>query len=144
MRQFTNFKLFKKVIRKYWKQHARKSYFFHKGKRYISYWTDKIWCYFLVKDPGLLDKPEFIQFFKNEMTLESYLAEKENWKKLLGQEIVATSYHNKQKSYGILDSFVFTNNGVYFGFKNYIAYDGKQSASDKLQIMPIAYQLCEK
>lgn len=144
MKQFKDFKLFKKVIRKYWKKYAVKTHFYSNGKKYTTYWTNNSWCYFLINDPNLLDNPNIIKRFMFDMTYEDYMQIKDKWKSLLGKEVIALNSYNMHKCSGILNSLVLTNNGAYFGFTNFIDYDGKEYLKDMLQIVPFVYDLQEK
>ena len=54
MKQVNNFRLFKKIVRKYYKRNCVKRVDHFNGKRFVSYWEDRNWIGYRINEPEQL------------------------------------------------------------------------------------------
>lgn len=104
MKQFKTLKEFKKVVRKYWKRHAKKTVCYHKGKKFVTYWTTDIWCYYLAT--YLIS--DHAEFFKYDIEPENIQTFIDKINPLIGKNV------KTGKITGMLKGIAFANNGAYY------------------------------
>ena len=85
MKQVTNFRIFKKIVRKYYKRHCIKRADLFNGKRCISYWEKEDWIGYRITEPEQLTdavkkeiKLEIGEEVFNSINFEHYLTVKPN------------------------------------------------------------------
>ena len=109
MKRFTDFRTFKKVVRKYWKRHSIKSKFKYNGEDITSYNIPlEPWCYYLVTTEEELNKPYVHEWLKSEMSSEYIDSFISKVSKSLNKEDENTTV--------ILGGISLTNNGAEFFF----------------------------
>jgi len=117
MKEITDFRTFKKAVRKYWKRHARKEvYCTHDGKHKATcYWTDKIFAIYKVTDLDMLDRSDvqsYLMFDVHEEDIPETIA---TFKKYITEHtpLKFEAYADKERYYtGTLRGLILTNNCV--------------------------------
>lgn len=115
MKGFKDFSTFKKVVRKYWKRHAKRSSFKYNGKKITEWWVgDNIWCYYLVSNKDELNHTNIRDWFRydvHEEELDDFIS---TFKEYYYKDIKVIVNDNEVAT-GFFEGFVLVNNGVYFG-----------------------------
>lgn len=112
MKQLNSYRLFKKVVRKYYKRHDTRVTNIIKGKRVTSYWNCwNLWCYYLLKEEDY-DNPLIRREFEWDMPQEEVTSYIENIKSLIGKNVYAYNITDKCVGFGILKGVALVNFGI--------------------------------
>lgn len=115
MKEIKDFRLFNKVVRKYWKRHAKKRSWIYEGKKRYFWEVWRAWCYYLSKDPEEWKTSIAHKYLSYEMEDERIPKFIEKSKSLLGKEIKVINGHGEVLvSSGIFYGLVFTNSGTLY------------------------------
>jgi len=129
MKRISTLALFHKVVRKYWKRHARKEHYTWHGHSVTNYWTDNIWCYYIIDDPSELDTALAKRYLSWDVDLDRYPEWITEWKALLGKK-VQLSWGNIEPKEGIF-YIALQNNGAAIGL----------SCEDGFYFYPFCYNI---
>lgn len=115
MKEIKDLRLFNKVVRKYWKRHAKKRSWIYEGKKRYFWEVWRAWCYYLSKDPEEWKTSIAHKYLSYEMEDERIPKFIEKSKSLLGKEIKVINGHGEVLvSSGIFYGLVFTNSGTLY------------------------------
>lgn len=113
MKRIDSFKKFRKVVRKYWKRHARReSIRMSNGRKITSWWIGgENWCYYFSDSPEEWGSKAGLQYLSYERPWDEIPKFLEGCKSVLGQKITVG------ETTGVFLGLVFVNSGVLYAIQ---------------------------
>ena len=117
MKEIKDLRLFNKVVRKYWKRHAKKRSWNYEGKKRYFWEVWRAWCYYLSKDPEEWKTSIAHKYLSYEMEDDRIPGFIEKHKFLLGKDVQVKNGYGEIVSSGTFYGLVFTNSGTLYAIK---------------------------